>query len=174
MYREKYIAAKERWTRTASAGCARALGALSCGRLPPEQRRVKELLILDLGVHPEVPLAGWRVDLGGLVERPTNLTWEDWRALPRVALTAEFHCVTGWRAFDIAREGVPFTALYELVRPQPVAHGGPARTVIPRLYAWKSAKWLRGPTFLAQDQLGFWKLRGYSYTADPFTNDRFA
>ena len=46
--------------------------------------------------------------------------------------------------------------------PVSVEHGGPARVIIPKLYAWKG------------DILGFWEVRGYSNTADPWTNDRFA
>ncbi len=53
-------------------------------------------------------------------------------------------------------------------------HGGPARVIIPKRYAWKGAKFIRQITFLDQDQPGFWELRGYSNTADPWTEDRFA
>ena len=53
-------------------------------------------------------------------------------------------------------------------------HGSPLRVIIPKLYAWKGAKFLKSITFLEQDLLGFWELRGYSNTADPFTEDRFA
>src|SRR3954466_10655569 len=53
-------------------------------------------------------------------------------------------------------------------------HGGPARVIIPKLYAWKGAKFVRGITFLAEDKLGFWEVRGYSNTADPWTEDRYA
>lgn len=53
-------------------------------------------------------------------------------------------------------------------------HGGPARAIIPKLYAWKGAKFVSGLTFLAEDKLGFWEVRGYSNTADPWTEDRYA
>lgn len=53
-------------------------------------------------------------------------------------------------------------------------HGGPARVIIPKRYAWKGAKWVREITFLDRDILGFWELRGYSNTADPWTDDRFS
>lgn len=53
-------------------------------------------------------------------------------------------------------------------------HGGPARVIIPKLYAWKGAKFVNGITFLAEDKLGFWEVRGYSNTADPWTEDRYA
>jgi len=53
-------------------------------------------------------------------------------------------------------------------------HGGPARVIIPKRYAWKGAKWIREITFLDRDILGFWEVRSYSNTADPWTEDRFA
>lgn len=53
-------------------------------------------------------------------------------------------------------------------------HGGPARVIIPKLYAWKGAKFVRGITFLAEDKLGFWEVRGYSNTADPWKEERYA
>jgi DMSO/TMAO reductase YedYZ molybdopterin-dependent catalytic subunit len=53
-------------------------------------------------------------------------------------------------------------------------HGGPARVIIPKLYAWKGAKFVKAITFLAADKLGFWEVRGYSNTADPWTEDRYA
>ena len=58
--------------------------------------------------------------------------------------------------------------------PLPKEHGGPARVIIPKLYAWKGAKFVSGITFLAADKLGFWEVRGYSNTADPWTEDRYA
>jgi DMSO/TMAO reductase YedYZ molybdopterin-dependent catalytic subunit len=53
-------------------------------------------------------------------------------------------------------------------------HGGPARVIIPKLYAWKGAKFVNGITFLAEDKLGFWELRGYSNSADPWKEERYA
>ena len=53
-------------------------------------------------------------------------------------------------------------------------HGGPARVIVPKLYAWKGAKFVKNITFLDQDKLGFWEIRGYSNTAYPFTEDRYA
>jgi len=53
-------------------------------------------------------------------------------------------------------------------------HGGPARVIIPKRYAWKGAKWVKEMIFLDRDLRGFWELRGYSNTADPWTDDRFS
>ncbi len=59
-------------------------------------------------------------------------------------------------------------------KPLPRAHGGPARVIIPKLYAWKGAKFIKGLTFLADDKLGFWEVRGYSNHADPWKEERYA
>jgi DMSO/TMAO reductase YedYZ molybdopterin-dependent catalytic subunit len=59
---------------------------------------------------------------------------------------------------------------------QPVSreHGGPARFIAPKLYAWKGAKFLKTLTFLPEDKLGFWEVRGYSNGADPWKEERYA
>lgn len=59
-------------------------------------------------------------------------------------------------------------------QPLSLEHGGPARMIIPKRYAWKGAKFVREIEFLDHDVLGFWETRGYSNTADPWTEDRFA
>ena len=53
-------------------------------------------------------------------------------------------------------------------------HGGPARVILPKRYAWKGAKFIREITFIDRDILGFWEVRGYSNTADPWREDRFS
>ena len=52
-------------------------------------------------------------------------------------------------------------------------HGGPCRLVIPRLYAWKSAKWLRGLELVATDRPGYWEQGGYHNRGDPWNEERF-
>ncbi len=51
-------------------------------------------------------------------------------------------------------------------------HGGPARLVIPRLYAWKSAKWLSGIEIIASNRAGFWENNGYHMRGDPWQEER--
>jgi DMSO/TMAO reductase YedYZ molybdopterin-dependent catalytic subunit len=53
-------------------------------------------------------------------------------------------------------------------------HGGPCRLVVPRLYFWKSAKWVRGFEFLEVDAPGFWEENGYHLRGDPWTEERFS
>jgi DMSO/TMAO reductase YedYZ molybdopterin-dependent catalytic subunit len=58
-------------------------------------------------------------------------------------------------------------------KPLPREHGGPVRMITPKLYAWKGAKWIRKIEFLAEDRKGFWEVRGYSNSAEPWFNDRY-
>ena len=53
-------------------------------------------------------------------------------------------------------------------------HGYPLRLFVPKKYFWKSAKWLRGLEFMAQDKLGFWERYGYNNHADPWQEERYA
>ncbi len=56
----------------------------------------------------------------------------------------------------------------------PLEHGGPVRMITPRLYAWKGSKWVKEISFVANDFPGFWEVRGYSNTAEPWYNDRYS
>ncbi|MCC8934990.1 sulfite oxidase-like oxidoreductase [Bradyrhizobium sp. Arg68] len=53
------------------------------------------------------------------------------------------------------------------------AHGGPARLLVPHLYFWKSAKWLRRIRFMPEDEPGFWEARGYHIYGDPWREQRY-
>ncbi|POH67762.1 sulfite oxidase-like oxidoreductase [Cryobacterium zongtaii] len=53
------------------------------------------------------------------------------------------------------------------------AHGGPARLLVPHLYFWKSAKWVRGLEMLRQDEPGFWESNGYHMYGDPWREERY-
>ena len=58
--------------------------------------------------------------------------------------------------------------------PLTVEHGGPVRAVVPKLYFWKSAKWVKRISFAAKDQPGFWEVRGYHNHGDPWTEERYS
>jgi DMSO/TMAO reductase YedYZ molybdopterin-dependent catalytic subunit len=58
--------------------------------------------------------------------------------------------------------------------PLPPEHGGPARLLVPHLYFWKSAKWVRGLELLTGDQPGFWERYGYHNYGDPWREQRYA
>jgi DMSO/TMAO reductase YedYZ molybdopterin-dependent catalytic subunit len=53
------------------------------------------------------------------------------------------------------------------------AHGGPARLLVPHLYFWKSAKWIRSLDFIAADVAGFWESMGYHLHGDPWREQRY-
>jgi DMSO/TMAO reductase YedYZ molybdopterin-dependent catalytic subunit len=57
--------------------------------------------------------------------------------------------------------------------PLSVEHGGPVRMVVPRLYFWKSTKWLRSVTFMEEDAPGFWEAGGYHDVGDPWLEERY-
>jgi len=63
----------------------------------------------------------------------------------------------------LAHDGEPISA----------EHGGPARLIVPQLYAWKSAKWVKGIELLEQDRAGFWERNGYHMHGNPWTEERF-
>lgn len=52
-------------------------------------------------------------------------------------------------------------------------HGGPARLLVPHLYFWKSAKWVRGLSLILRDNPGFWESAGYHNRGDPFKEERY-
>ena len=65
--------------------------------------------------------------------------------------------------FALKHDGKPITP----------EHGGPVRLVVPRLYFWKSAKWVTGLRFMAEDEPGFWESNGYHMHGDPWTEERY-
>jgi DMSO/TMAO reductase YedYZ molybdopterin-dependent catalytic subunit len=52
-------------------------------------------------------------------------------------------------------------------------HGGPARLLVPHLYFWKSAKWVRGLRFMEDNEPGFWEINGYHHYGDPWREQRY-
>ncbi len=56
----------------------------------------------------------------------------------------------------------------------PAEHGGPCRLVVPKLYLWKSAKWVTGFEFLDINAPGFWEVNGYHLRADPWKEERYS
>ncbi|MGF1507152.1 MAG: sulfite oxidase-like oxidoreductase [Chloroflexi bacterium] len=59
-------------------------------------------------------------------------------------------------------------------KPLDPEHGFPVRTLVPKKYFWKSAKWVNALEFVDEDRLGFWERAGYHNEADPFKEQRFA
>ncbi len=181
-------------------------------RLPPGQYLTKKWPVLSYEATPKFDPEKWRFKVTGLVEEPFTLSWDEFLSLPRVTLTADFHCVTTWSRYDNTWEGVHIRTILGRAKPKPEAkfvsvhswtgyttnlpladlddedvlialkhdgadlepeHGGPVRLIVPKLYAYKSAKWLDGLEFLAKDKPGFWEVRGYHNRADPWKEERY-
>lgn len=182
-------------------------------RIPPGQKLVTNFPVLDLGIRPNVNTSNWSLRVFGMVENELSLQWMDFRQLPQVCLTADFHCVTRWSQLDMKWEGVLASELLMLAAPLSHAkyvtlhsydgyttnlplealldddviiahsvdgqslsaeHGGPVRIIVPKRYAWKSAKWLKSIELHVNDKPGFWEVRGYHNEAFPFLEQRFS
>ncbi|MGK7908131.1 MAG: sulfite oxidase-like oxidoreductase [Synechococcus sp.] len=74
---------------------------------------------------------------------------------------------------DFVREGNYLVHTLE-GEPIPKDHGGPVRSLVPHLYAWKSAKWICGIEFLDTEELGFWERNGYHHRGEPFAEERYS
>jgi DMSO/TMAO reductase YedYZ molybdopterin-dependent catalytic subunit len=71
---------------------------------------------------PRFDPASWRLKVGGLVERPLELSYEELRGLPEASQVSVFHCVTGWTVEGVHWRGVRFRDLLARARPLPAAH----------------------------------------------------
>lgn len=89
-----------------------------------------------------------------------------------VMLHAEQGWTTNLPLEDFMRETSFFGTKHngQLLTPE---HGYPVRMVVPHLYFWKSAKWLRGIEFMAKDKPGFWERNGYHMYGDPWSEQRY-
>lgn len=107
---------------------------------------IRHIVELAGGLRPEAKFAvAYGYDFGWTANLPVeDLLTED-------ALVALMH------------DGEPLTE----------EHGGPARLIVPQLYAWKSAKWVAGIEFLEKDKAGFWERNGYHMHGDPWREERF-
>jgi len=181
-------------------------------RLPPGQIETAKWPVLHYGRVPRADLARWAFRVFGEVERPFEIGWEEFAALPRRDVLCDIHCVTTWSRYDNTFSGVPVMSLLERAGVRPAAthvlvhaeedyttnlpladlardanliathhdgeplspeHGGPARLVVPHLYFWKSAKWVRGLELMEGDWPGFWEQNGYHMRGDPWTEERY-
>ena len=93
------------------------------------------------------------------------------------AVHVMFHALDGYTTNlpleDCMRDEVLFTWAFD-GDDLPREHGGPLRVVTPHRYAYKGAKWVDGVEFLTEPELGYWEKRGYSNTADPWTEERYS
>ena len=86
------------------------------------------------------------------------------------------HCYGGYStnvALDVLVDDDVMFAHSHDGAPLTPEHGGPMRLVVPKRYGWKSAKWVNGIEFMAEDEPGFWEMRGYHMEGDPWKEERF-
>lgn len=74
---------------------------------------------------------------------------------------------------DELLDGQSWVAFEADGEPLGIEHGGPARLLVPKLYFWKSAKWIRGLQMMPDDQPGFWEQAGYHLHGDPWKEERY-
>jgi DMSO/TMAO reductase YedYZ molybdopterin-dependent catalytic subunit len=94
------------------------------------------------------------------------------RGVTHVLQHAEYGYTTNTPLADLLGTDVLLAWEYE-GEPLMPEHGGPLRMLVPKLYFWKSAKWLRGLEFLTADSPGFWERNGYHNVGDPWQEQRY-
>jgi DMSO/TMAO reductase YedYZ molybdopterin-dependent catalytic subunit len=182
-------------------------------RVPPGQTLTDKFPVLSFGATPRFNPEQWDFRVVGLIEKPLQFNYQQFRGLPQTKQVSDFHCVTTWSRLDNVWEGVAVRDLMAMIKLAPAVshvvmhcdggyttnlpleafldddvilahrhdgrdlepdHGWPVRLVVPKLYAWKSAKWLRAIEFTDQDRRGFWEVRGYHNHADPWKEERYS
>ncbi|MCH8243691.1 MAG: molybdopterin-dependent oxidoreductase [Planctomycetes bacterium] len=103
----------------------------------------------------------WNDDLDMIICTGCGACARDGRGLHRALVRASDFLADDALLAD-RHDGEPITA----------DHGGPLRLVVPRLYAWKSAKWLKSIQLLSEDKPGLWEQLGYHNHGDPWTEER--
>ena len=81
--------------------------------LPPGQHEIDRLQVLHVGITPKFEET-WKFEVCGLVKNPFILNYEQFKALPKVMTTSDFHCVTGWSKLDNKWGGVPLNEIVKI------------------------------------------------------------
>ena len=102
-------------------------------------------------------------DAAGLSEPPTPFTM----------IYSDGDYSTNIPVEDLTERKAMVATCYE-GNPLAPEHGGPARLLVPHLYFWKSAKWVRRVQFITNDRPGFWEELGYHIYGDPWREQRYA
>ena len=90
-------------------------------RIPPGQYRTEKFPVLHYGSTPSTDLAKWDFKVFGEVDSPFNLTWAEFKALPRKTVQTDIHCVTRWTKLDTTWEGVPIQEILSRAQVRPTA-----------------------------------------------------
>ncbi len=146
---------------------------------------VESPLVLDFAALLAMPQVEQECDVHCVTKwsvlgaRFTGVRVADLAARARVKPTAHhviFEAAQGYTSNVPLREAIaPNVLVAHRLDGVPLAraHGAPTRALVPDLYFWKSAKWLTGVRFVAEDQPGYWETRGYHNHADPWKEERY-
>jgi DMSO/TMAO reductase YedYZ molybdopterin-dependent catalytic subunit len=163
--------------------------AENAGRVPPGQYVTKDFPVLSAGPTPHTPLDGWSFSVGRrdihCVTKWTKLdtAWQGVSVDTLLDLAghdapfAMAHCDGGYTTnlpVEDLTGGKAWVAYAYDGQPLEPEHGGPARLLVPHLYFWKSAKWVRSLEFMDTDDPGFWENYGYHIYGDPWREQRYA
>jgi DMSO/TMAO reductase YedYZ molybdopterin-dependent catalytic subunit len=170
--------------------------------LPPGQYLVEDFPVLSAGPTPDIDLGDWAFTItsetGGFRALPSEpvtvdihcvthwsklgTTWEGVSLdtlLEGVETSASFALVSSYGGYSTnlpledLTDGKAWVAFGYDGQELEAEHGGPARLLVPHLYLWKSAKWVRGIQLLDQDEPGFWESLGYHNYGDPWREQRY-
>lgn len=86
-------------------------------RLPHRQVITKKFPVYDIAPQPVFNKETWRFKIFGEVEKELSLSWEEFLALPKIEVLADFHCVTRWSKENMLWEGVSTETIYQLIKP---------------------------------------------------------
>lgn len=111
----------------------------------------------------------WEGPATGIIRKLTTI-------LPEARFVV-IHCAQGFTTNLTIEDFFSEDALFALKHdgePISTEHGAPVRLVVPQLYFWKSAKWVQGIEFTAEDSPGFWESYGYHNHGDPWLEERYS
>lgn len=95
--------------------------AIAEGRIPPGQSLTVKWPVLSAGPIPRFDPSTWTFTLSGLVDRPKEWTWDEFKELPRINSRSDIHCVTRWSKLDNEWEGIPVRDVLAQVKVDPRA-----------------------------------------------------
>jgi DMSO/TMAO reductase YedYZ molybdopterin-dependent catalytic subunit len=165
---------------------------LTAGATPHVAHRAWELVVTDGATEKTYTWASLR-ELG-LTDLTTDIhcvtRWSKlattWQGVPVAALLEDAgvsdepyalaSCYGGYTTNLLVEDLVDHDAMVATSfegAPIPAEHGGPVRLLVPHLYLWKSAKWLREIRVGPEDELGFWEQAGYHHRGDPWLEQRY-
>jgi DMSO/TMAO reductase YedYZ molybdopterin-dependent catalytic subunit len=102
-----------------------------------------------------------------------DLLLEEAEPLDAYAMVFSYGGYTTNLSIEDLTEGKAWVVTEHEGEPLPREHGGPARLLVPHLYFWKSAKWVRGLRIVDHDEPGFWEANGYHNRGDPWKEERY-